>query len=169
MSFLTTHSLSAAFLGYRSGRLLEILSDQGDIYLKNAGLSFPARANLTILLIDERENFSIADITNELKQPHQLVAQRVTLLIERGLVKKIADPQDGRRNILKLTKKGKKEVAILRDCLAGAISAFEKLFDDMGVDLNAVMEKAIAAFLEVPIEDRVNIACTETRIVNAKR
>ncbi len=169
MSFLSSHALSAAFLGYRSGRLLEILSDQGDRYLKNAGLSFPARANLTILLIDEGENISIADITNELKQPHQLVAQRVSLLIDRGLVSKLSDPQDGRRNILKLTKKGRKEVAILRERLEDAICAFDDLFAEIGVDLNLALEKAVAAFSAVPLEDRVSHSCIKEKRVNARR
>jgi len=169
MSFLASHGLSTAFLGYRSGHLLEILSDQGDSYLKSAGLSFPARANLTIMLIDERENISIADITNELKQPHQLVAQRVTLLIERGLVKKFADPEDGRRNILTLTKKGKHEVAILRECLEDAICAFEELYAEIGADLNAIIQKAIGALLDVPLESRVKNACSDEKIARAKR
>ena len=168
MSFLVSHELSAAFLGYRAGRLLEILSDQGDQYLRNAGLSFPARANLTILLIDEREDISIADITSELQQPHQLVAQRVTLLIERGLIRKVSDPKDGRRNILKLTKKGKLEVACLRERLADAICAFEYLFAEIGTDLNTVLEKAIAAFLETSLEARIENMCTEEARIRAK-
>ncbi len=169
MTFLATNPLSAAFLGYRAGALLEILSDQGDTYLRNAGLSFPARANSTIMLIDAHKNISIADITNELQQPHQLVAQRVALLIDKGLVLKVADPQDGRRNILKLTKKGKREVACLRACLDGAICAFEELFEELGVDLNDVIEKAVRAFQKVSLEERVKNACREQQKVNAKR
>ncbi|MEO1241838.1 MAG: MarR family transcriptional regulator [Pseudomonadota bacterium] len=161
MSFIDAHSLSDAFLGYRIGRLLDLISEQGDEYHHDAGLSFPARANSTIMVIDEHENVCVADITDELTLPHQLVAQRVELLVELGLVVKKPDPDDGRRKILKLTKKGKQEVVLLRRCLADAVHAFNILFDEIGVDLNKVSRLATDAFMNKPLSERISQACAE--------
>ncbi|MEM9618851.1 MAG: helix-turn-helix domain-containing protein [Pseudomonadota bacterium] len=161
MSFIDTHGLSDAFLGYRIGRLFDVVWEQGDEYHRTSGLSFPARANSTIMIISERENVCAADITEELALPHQLIAQRIELLIELGLVVKKPDPDDGRRNILKLTKKGEQEVVLLRRCLADAIRAFNILFDEIGVDLNKVARLATDAFMNKPLSERISQACAE--------
>lgn len=159
MAFVDTHPLSAAFLGYRLGRLYDLIARQGDEFMHSAGLSFPSRANSTIMLIDESENISVADITIELDQPHQLVAQRIELLMELGLVVKKPDPYDGRRKILILTKKGKQEVALLRQCLADAARAFSVLFDEIGVDLNELADCAKRELENTPLDERVNAVC----------
>ncbi len=154
-SFIDGHSVTGAFLGFRVSRLADLIVAQGDSYLSDCGLDFPARAVSTILMIDERSDVSVSGITAELDQPHQLVAQRVDLLIEQGLVSRTQDPADNRRKILKLTRKGKHQVAHLKVCLSDAAKAFEFIFAEIGVDLNKISDAAFQVFSKAPLSDRV--------------
>ncbi|WP_375203263.1 MarR family winged helix-turn-helix transcriptional regulator [Hyphococcus sp.] len=155
-SFLDAHALRHAFVGNALGRLVDVISEQGDTLLEAAGLSFPSRASSTMLLIEERGDLSIADITRELRQPHQLVAQRIDLLAEKGLVVRMADPSDGRRKILRLSSKGKKEAVILKERLQGAAIAFDEIFDEIGVNLSEAAEAASVALKHVSLGERIN-------------
>ena len=157
-SFIESHAFSDAFFGYRIGRVYDLIVEQADEYLFEYGLSIPSRTISTLLIIDESENVSIADVTNALQHPHQLVAQRVELLEELGLVTRGADPYDGRRKILQLTVKGEKEAALLKRSLRDAISALDVLFCELGADINVLMRAMLKSLQERSLNERVQDA-----------
>ncbi|WDI30889.1 MarR family winged helix-turn-helix transcriptional regulator [Hyphococcus flavus] len=168
-TYVDQHDLSSSFLGFRVSRLLDIIIEQGDDYLAQAGIVFPARINSTILLIDEYSEVSTNDIAGKLGHPHQLVAQRVELLLSLKLVTRVPDPYDNRRKVLKLTSKGKAQVKLLRRCLTDASSAFDRLFQELGVDLNQTLDNAYAAFLNQSLFERVHNLHTNQKKVAAAR
>ncbi len=167
--FIDAHALRHAFVGNALARLVDMIAEQGDALLNVAGLNIPSRAASTMLLIEERGDLSIADITRELHQPHQLVAQRIDLLAEEGLVVRVSDPSDGRRKILRLSSKGKKEAAIMKERLQGAAIAFDGIFDEIGVNLSEAAEAASVALERANLTERINAVNHKPRLKKNQR
>lgn len=155
MVYVDSHPRPAAFLANQLHRLVDMIAEQGDDLLVSAGLSLPSRAVSSVLLIGERGRISAADIAKELKQPHQLVTQRIEILIELGLVRRIDDPSDGRRKILTLTRKGKNELQRLGTCLRDAERVFLDLYQEIECDLSAVTLRAMEVLSSRSIVDRI--------------
>jgi len=154
-TYIDAHPRHRAFLANQLSRLVDMIAGQGDDLLSSAGLSIPARAVSSILLIGERTQVSTADIAKTLKQPHQLGTQRVDILISLGLVDRLDDPSDGRRKILTLTRKGKMELRVLETCLHDAERAFQDLYEEMECNLSAVTQRAMELLSTKTILDRV--------------
>ena len=134
---------------------MDLIVEQGEDLLRDAGLTFPSRAASTVLLLGERARLSAADLAKVLGQPHQLVTQRVDLLIELGIVSRADDSGDARRRILVLTSKGKRQFEKLKARLALAEAAFAALSAEIGCDLSGAALSAIAALGRSSVLDRV--------------
>lgn len=156
MTYVDTHRRSGAFAANQMIRLTDLINDQGTELLKDAGLTLPPRAVSTVLLIGEYGQISAADIAKELNQPHQLVTQRIELLIKLNLLQRLDDPQDGRRKILALSIKGKHELQILDQRLAEAALAFEDLYKEIEINLSAISMRAMNALEKKSLLSRVN-------------
>lgn len=154
-NYLDTHVLSRVFAANQLIRLADLISDQGDIMLREAGVEIPARAVSTFLLIGEREAISTADIAATLNQPHQLVTQRIELLNAAGVIKRATDPTDKRRKILELTDEGIAQFQNLNDCLRKADKAFAALANETGYDITATTQHIKQALEAAPLFDRV--------------
>lgn len=153
--YLDGHAYSRAFLPNQLERLVDLATTQGETLLADAGLEFPSRAVSTVLLLGERGERSTADIADTLKQAHQVVTQRVELLMNKGLVERIADPADKRRKVLKLTATGEGQYQRLRRTLALADAAFAELNAELGCDLQALVARISDALKDTPIAERV--------------
>ena len=145
MPFLDSHSLRTAFVANLLERLVDQIVGQGEELLREAGVEFPPRAASTVLLLGEHGRMSAADIARSLALPHQLVTQRIDLLIELGIVARIDDPKDARRKVVRLTAKGRKQLQKLQSRLVLAEAAFMALFKEIGCDLSAAALKAMEA------------------------
>ena len=154
-AFVDMHATRDAFLGNRLARLVDQIADEGEALFRERGLSFRSTSASTVLLMSERKDLSIADIARELRQPHQLASQRVEALMGLGLAASRPDPSDRRRKVLRLTRKGAREAAILRTCLDDAAAAFRALFDEIGVDVPAVMDKVSDALRRASLSERI--------------
>lgn len=154
-NYLDAHPRRGAFVANMLDRLADLISEQSELLLQDAGLAFPARAVSTVLLIGDRGAIAAADIAAALQQPHQLVTQRVDLLIAAGVVERFTDPADARRKVLRLTPKGVDQFERLQVCLAQADRVFAALFKDLGCDLPAVALSAIASLEQSPVVERI--------------
>ena len=157
-TYTDTHQLRGAFVGNILRRLADMIAEQGEQLLRDAGIDFPSRSVSTVMMIGEKGKISAADIATALGQPHQLVTQRIELLLDIKIVKRISDPKDGRRKILILTAKGTAQFKRLQARLAAADRAFETLFKDIDCDLIAATERAMAALTDNTILQRVQSA-----------
>jgi len=154
MTYLDTHPLHAAFFANKLDRLAGLIAAQGEELLRHAGLDVPSRAVSLMLLVGEHSEISATDIAYLLEQPHQLVTQRAELLIELELIERKNDPGDGRRKILVLTAKGKKQFAKLQICLSEAASVFTALFEEIECDLADLAMRAMKALNNTSVLDR---------------
>jgi len=155
LTFLESHPLRGAFLASTLERLAALIVEQGEELLRDAGVDFPARAASTVLLLGEQVQLSAADIAKSLGHPHQLVTQRIDLLIDMGIVARIDDRGDARRKVLSLTAKGKKQFQRLKARLVLADAAIAALLEEIGCDLSAAASKAIQALNRTSILTRI--------------
>ena len=156
MTYLDTHPLHGAFLANRLDRLADLISDQGQEFLNEAGLDIPSRMVSIILLIENAQEITAAEIASTLNQPHQLVTQRIEILMNLALIERKADPGDRRRKLLVLTEKGQDQYKILQVSLAQAADVFAAMFKEIDCDLAEVAMRAIAALDRSSILDRTN-------------
>ena len=153
--YIDAHNLRGAFFAHQLQSLADLISDQGAVVLDDAGLPFPARAVSTVLLIGESGEISAVEIANALGHPHQLVTQRVELLIASGAVERIDDPRDGRRKILRLTPQGANQFEVMQACLAKVAGAFADLFEELACDLPREAKRVAQALGERPLHERI--------------
>ncbi len=154
-TFVDTHPLRGAFLANRLDRLADLISGQGEVLLQDLCIEIPPRAVSVFLLIGERGEISAAEIAGLLDQPHQLATQRIDLLIEAGVIERMPDPDDGRRKILKLTAKGRRQHLNVRLRLEDTARVFAALFEEIGCDLNECAERAADALTRRSLMERV--------------
>jgi DNA-binding MarR family transcriptional regulator len=164
--FTETHALKGAFVANQLSALVDLIALQGDSLLDDAGITIPSRAVSCVLLVGDQGQVSAADIAKALQQPHQLATQRVEALIKLGLLKRIDDPEDGRRKILALTARGKDQYARLNVRLAEVEQAFLGLFAEIDCDLPVALERALEALRSTPLLQRIqgNAASTRTSL-----
>lgn len=155
--YISTHALSGGFIASQLRSLADLISEQGELLLQDAGLEFPARAVSSVLLIGERGEISTADIAKVLKQPHQLVTQRIDILITSGIVERFADAQDGRRKILRLTPRGKVQFELLQERLAKVSRVFADMFEHLQCDLPEITNRVTTELDNRSVLDRVRL------------
>lgn len=154
-SFVDSHAYFHAFVGNRLDRAVQLMNEQSGRVLSNAGIVLPPQSASCLVFIAEKESASAADIAAALDLPHQLVAQRLNALMGRGLVVRRADPNDGRRKILRLTPKGKTQIERLNTVLHDTNAVYEELNKELGVDVSALALRLIDTLDREPLEERI--------------
>ena len=74
-----------------------------------------------------------------------------------GLLKSVNDPEDRRRKLIVLTRKGKGQYRRLKVRLAEIEQAFLGLYTDIECDLPIILEKAIEALHHTPMLERIRM------------
>lgn len=137
--------IASSFTGARAQRLASLISEQGDAFLEAAGLVTPARCVSTILYLDHNGPASLVEIARALDEQHQLTAHRAKQLENLSIVTREADPNDQRRRTFHLTRKGKGEAKRVEARCRQAIDVFEDVSQEIGFDLNRVLDLAYEA------------------------
>ncbi|WP_157799411.1 MarR family winged helix-turn-helix transcriptional regulator [Qipengyuania seohaensis] len=114
-----------------------------DVYAQR-GLNIPVQGSSTLQAIKPGSSVSLSDLARDLGQSHQLVAQRLRKLESRRLVYRAADPTDGRKTLYTLTAEGERTWRLLDETMALATRMNSDLFSEIGVDLVAALDDAIA-------------------------
>ena len=100
--------LGTRALGSRLKNFTELLiRDVVQIY-KEQDIDFEPRWYTFFLLLSEKGEMSVMDISNQLNQSHPAVNQVANALEKKGLIISNKKEQDGRKRYLKLSKKGKR-------------------------------------------------------------
>lgn len=156
-NYRDAHVLKGAFLSNGLLRLVDLIALQGDDLLGDADIIIPSRAVACTLFIGDTDRVSVADIAKALDEPHQLTTQRTDVLSELGLLKRIDDPDDSRRKLLMLTRKGKDQYRRLIIRLAEIEQAFLGLYAEIECDLPIVLARAIEALDRTPMLKRIQM------------
>ena len=162
MAHFENHPLQGAFVSHCLNALSDLIADQGQEMLCAADITVPSRAVSIVLIVSERGEISAADIAQALDQPHQLVTQRVDLLVKLGMLERAIDPQDKRRKTLLLTPIGETQTARLVKRLEQASSAFAALFAEIECDLVEMSNKAAEALERTPLLARIDALAAQS-------
>ena len=88
---------------------------------------------------------SITDISNALNLSHQLTSQRIKTLLSLELIEGVKDAKDRRKTLYHLTPKGQSKAQILELYCVDAAHAFKDLSNEIGVDIQQVLNQAMNA------------------------
>ena len=153
--FFDSRTTRTAYLGKHCFDLLTLSSEQASEVYAQRGLLIPLEVSSTLEYIHRRKSLSVADLSKALRLKHQLVTQRVEKLVKAGLVKRKPDPNDNRRYILQLNKKGREQADLLQQCMKDIASIYEQMFEEIGCDLSDKLPAATAALQSKSIAERL--------------
>lgn len=145
---------SVAFTSKRLLDLFLLINEQADIVYKKIGIEFPVLVSSTVLFLSRNEKGTLTEISKGLGLSHQLVAQRIKILLKMELIEKRPLKSDKRKTNYELTEKGKKQSEILHLYCKGAEIAFNSLSQDVGVDLHTVIDNAIHSLIKKSFSER---------------
>lgn len=143
-----------AFLAKTVFDLHSLIQAQSDEFYRENEMGFPVWASSTLLLLASVNTASIMEISQGLNLSHQLTSQRIKMMLSLELVEGINDPNDKRRTLYRLTEKGEEKAKILDLYCLDAEKAFKELSNEVGVDLQSVLNSAINALIKKPFGQR---------------
>ncbi|MEQ9315017.1 MAG: hypothetical protein RLN72_04140, partial [Henriciella sp.] len=144
----------AAF-ALRTKHLVDRLDDQIADALIEKGLKIVTKTMGIVQLLYSEGAKSQADIADRLKYSHQLTAQRLAWLYDNDFAISERDPSDARRRLVQLTSAGMSEGKKLQSFLPKLIDAYQSLFEEIEIDLDAAIQRAHRALDGTPLKTRM--------------
>ncbi|QSQ24513.1 MarR family transcriptional regulator [Pyxidicoccus parkwayensis] len=140
-----TNRSGAAAVGARLRRLSERIDREATELYAELGVTFEQRWFGTLNLLDLYGPLTVGELAQALGITHVSVSQTRDSLQRSGLTTSDADPSDGRRRTVRLTKEGKALVARLKPLWAALSEAAVELDQEAGNALAALerLERAL--------------------------
>ena len=157
--FLETEAAFALRVRHLADRLYDQMADA----LADRGLQIISKTMGIVQLLYSEGAKSQAEIADRLQFSHQLAAQRLAWLYKNDFVVSKPDPLDARRRLVQLTPAGMTEGKKLQTFLPVLISAYDGLFEEISIDLDAAIQKALCALEETPLKARMALNETTKR------
>lgn len=149
-------TLGVAFLPHVLRRVSdEIVSGEEDWNIAS-GFVIPPRACSTLMLLHKEGPKGVTEVANALCQSHQLVMVWIKQLSELGLVSSSNDPDDARRRIICLTKKGAAQIHLLNDILRADEQAMASLMDEADAHIWEALWRLHEALRRKPYAERLS-------------
>ncbi len=120
------HTIDVLVLTLLAGRQIEAWLSETVAVRQLDTSSFAALAALW--LAGPPHRMSAGELAQRLVQTSGGTTKTMQRLVERGLVRRVADPDDGRRSLLELTPKG---LTLARETLVFALDAFDSEIGDL--------------------------------------
>lgn len=157
-----TSRAGGSALGARLRRLSERIDREVTQFYAEQGVIFEQRWYGTLNLLDRYDSLTVGELSEALGISHVSVSQTRDSLHKAGLVNTAADPDDARRRILRLSKKGRNLVNRLKPTWDALSASAEALDREAGgvVDLLDRLENALD---RVSVSERAN-RCLSKRI-----
>ena len=143
------------FLARRIAQLHDVLAEQGQAVLKEAGMELDSRLGSVFYRIATRPGLSVAELAEELGLSHQLASYRVKKLVEAGLITRKRNPSDRTRSVLESTERARAELSQLQTVMRRLDRAYAELFEELGVDLLDLVARTRAALTQTPLSERI--------------
>ena len=142
-----------SFLGRLSEMLSQMIEDQTRDLFDAAGIVVPVKSCSLLTALRQAGEASPAQLARTLGQSHQLVIQKCPALVRLGLVTQHPDPADARRKLLRLTDKGRVQLAMVDAYSENITGVYQRLFEETG-DVHAMILKTLQALKARPLRDR---------------
>jgi DNA-binding MarR family transcriptional regulator len=141
MSFYS--SLGFLVFGSRLRRLSEYFLMEVNKVYEQAGIPFEASWFPVFYLLGREQPMPLIDIAEQLEVSHSAISQLVTALKKKGLVKTAPCPDDGRRQLVMLTRKGEELLQQVQPVWAAITKAMNELADEKILQAVSAMEKHV--------------------------
>lgn len=128
MSFYS--SLGFLVFGSRLRRLSEYFLMEVNKVYEQSGIAFDASWFPVFYILSRQQNIPLIDIAAQLEVSHSAVSQLVTSLKKKGLVKTAPCPDDGRRQLVMLSKKGEELLQQVQPVWTAITKAMADLADE---------------------------------------
>jgi DNA-binding MarR family transcriptional regulator len=125
-----------AFLAHILRRLADDLIQGAKEWYPSVGVTAPPRTISTLLALEEQGPLGVTELAGVLRQSHTLVIVWIRELTRLSLVRSKSDPADGRRTIVVLTSKGRRELLNVHQALITMAQASSEL---LGADGDAAL------------------------------
>ena len=145
----------SAFVDARLHKLRETITRQSDLLFQEQGVEIPSSCTSVVLFLAPERRASIAQIADALGYSHQLINQRLAQLEAQAFVERRSDQRDRRRRLIALTAAGRRQAQLLEALLPRVAMAFQRLFDEIGVDLEQGLSSCMDALHARPLTRRV--------------
>lgn len=140
------------------GTLLRTLIDalDGDVEraYARAGLDFRPRFTPVVRLLAAEGALRIKDLASRVGLSHSALSQTVGQLAAQGWVR-LEPGADGRERVARLTPKALAALPLLQRCWTATAGAADSLDAELGLDLEEVARKALAALQRQSFLDRI--------------
>ncbi len=153
--------LGGAAIGARIRRLSERIDREANRVYASLGVEFEQRWLSVLEQLVVHGPMSVNDLAKVLRISHPSVSQARNSMYNAGLISERADPADGRRRILRVTRKG----ALLAKKLQPTWSALDQVGRELNVDAGdavAALNRLEDALDRLSIPDRVEIAVAKS-------
>ncbi len=144
------------FLGRKAEELSWELEQQFLPIFESVGLVVPVKSCSLVRTLGKMEQASVADLSREMKQSHQLILQKVPALLKLRLVTRRPDPDDRRRVIFELTNEGEKQVEILASIERDVVRIYQDLYREIGVDLMDALDRSLNTIRGRSLRERLS-------------
>lgn len=141
-------------LGTLLRHLVELLDSDVETGYREAGLDYRPRYTPVMRLLTEQGPSSIRAISRFSGITHSAASQTVADMVRRGLVR-AESGEDGRERIIRLTKPGEALLPKLKQHWQATNAAAAELSEQIGVPLEDVIARAIAAVEERSFLERI--------------
>ena len=143
MSFYS--SLGYLVFGSRLRRLSEYFLMEVNKVYEQSGIAFDASWFPVFYILSKQQNIPLTDIAEQLEVSHSAVSQLITGLKKKGLVKTGPCADDGRRQLVMLSKKGEELLQQVQPVWKAIILAMTDLTESQQQLLDAItrVEKAV--------------------------
>ncbi|KAF1718225.1 hypothetical protein CSC74_04900 [Pseudoxanthomonas yeongjuensis] len=144
-----------AFLAHLLRRLADELIAGAANWYPTAGVTAPPRTISTLLALQDHGPLGVTELATMLRQSHPLVIVWIKELTALSFIASKAHPGDGRKTLIRLTAKGKKEVEKVRKALFAMEQASKRLMDEGGADVWASLWRMERACRKTPFAERL--------------
>ncbi|SHN76994.1 MarR family winged helix-turn-helix transcriptional regulator [Chitinophaga sp. CF418] len=155
MSFYA--SLGYLVFGSRLRRLSEYFLMEVNKVYEQSGIAFDASWFPVFYILSRQQNIPLIDIAEQLEVSHSAVSQLITGLKKKGLVKTAPCPDDGRRQLVMLSKKGEDLLQQVQPVWGAITEAMKELTD--GHKQSKLLLEAVSqvesAVQETPLSVRI--------------
>ena len=151
-----TSRAGGAAIGARLRRLSERIDREAAQFYAEQGVEFEQRWYGTLNLLDQFGSLTVGELAEALGISHVSVSQTRDSLHKAGFVETTADPEDARRRMLRLSKKGRTLVNRLRPTWTALSAAAEALDREAG-GVVAMLDRLERALEKQSIGDRARL------------
>jgi len=150
-------SLGYLVFGSRLRRLSEYFLMEVNKVYEQSGIAFDASWFPVFYILSRQQNIPLIDIAEQLEVSHSAVSQLITSLKKKGLVKTAPCPDDGRRQLVMLSKKGEELLQQVQPVWVAITEAMKELTDEHKQSrlLLEAVSQVESAVQETPLSARI--------------